>query len=70
MTIPKERTYSIQRTRDFLRSLLDPKLTPKIPKAIRSQASKCLRHFPMDLDLSVSARKLPEIWSEPERDDE
>ena len=35
-------------TRKFLLDLLDPKKTPKVPKAIRDQARMCLKHFPDD----------------------
>jgi hypothetical protein len=46
--MPKESVDSINRTRTFLRSLLDPKKTPKVPKAIREEASGCLRHYPFE----------------------
>ena len=45
MTLPVERFNSINFTREFLRSLLDPKLTPRVPY-IRQQASSMLRHYP------------------------
>jgi hypothetical protein len=51
MTIPEERIYSIKRTREFLRSLLDPKLTPRVPRSVRKDAYWCLRHYPADYDL-------------------
>jgi len=35
MTIPSERTRSLIYARDFLFGLLDPKKTPKVPRAIR-----------------------------------
>jgi hypothetical protein len=52
MTIPIERSRSIRQTREFLRALLDPKKTPKIPSKIRQEAYWCLRHFPSDLDIN------------------
>ena len=48
MTMPKESVYAINRTRTFLRTLLDPKKTPKVPRAIRDEASGCLRHYPFE----------------------
>ena len=51
MTLPNERFSAIINTREFLRSLLDPKKTPKVPKHIRISAYYCLRHFPSDHDL-------------------
>jgi hypothetical protein len=62
MTLPDERTRALQYSRDFLRALLDPKLTPKVPKDIRRWAARCLRHFPSDLDIAVAARKAPNTW--------
>ncbi len=61
MTLPNERTRAIINTREFLRRLLDPKKTPKIPKAIRREAYYLLKHYPWDLDLNVIAKTLPGI---------
>lgn len=60
MTLPRERTNSIHNTREFLRSLLDPKKTPKVPKAIRKEAYWCLRHFPSDHDMNYAADGAPD----------
>ena len=62
MTLPRERSLSLQNTREFLRSLLDPKLTPRIPKEIRKQAYWCLKHFPADYEVEAAAEVLPKIW--------
>jgi len=48
MTIPIEEQYALKNTRQFLRDLLQSKLTPKVPKAIRERAYQCIKHFPMD----------------------
>jgi len=64
MTLPQERSRAIEQTRNFLRDLLDPKKTPKIPKAIRTQAYWCLRHFPWDLDINRVAKVCPDIFGE------
>jgi len=61
MTLPDERTRSVQKAREFLRRLLDPKQTPKIPKAIRKEAYWVLKHFPSDLDLHKAA-EASEVW--------
>jgi len=61
MTIPIERAYSLQNTREFLRSLLDPKKTPRIPKWIRTEAYKCLKHYPSDFDIQQIQKKCPEV---------
>lgn len=52
MTLPDERIRAIKNTREFLRRLLDPKATPKVPKSIRTEAYWCLRHYPGDLYLN------------------
>lgn len=46
MTLPEERRKAIIMTREFLRELLDPKKTPRVPKAIRKRAYWCLKHYP------------------------
>jgi len=51
MTLPNERFASIARTRQFLGALCDPKRTPGIPKPIRDEASRCLKHYPTPLDM-------------------
>lgn len=63
MTLPHERTYSIERTRNFLRDLLDPKKTPKVPKVIREKAYRCLRHFPWDLHINQAAKVAPDVFA-------
>lgn len=57
MTIPLERTYAVKNTRQFLLDLLDPKLTPRVPKSIREQAYHCLRHYPTDFDMDMIAER-------------
>jgi hypothetical protein len=44
----QEEIYAISRTREFLRSLVDPSKTPRITKTIRKEASSCLRHYPLE----------------------
>ena len=46
MTLPIERTQAVLRTEEFLKDLLDPKKTPRVPKDIRTMARSCLRHYP------------------------
>lgn len=64
MTLPNERRRSIEVTRDFLRDLLDPKKTPRVPRAVRDRAYRCLRHYPWDLHLDKAARLAPELFGE------
>ena len=65
MTLPDERYRAIIRARDFLRDLLDPKKTPKVPKKIRREAYYALKHFPWDMEIDYLAEKSPEILEKP-----
>ena len=64
MTLPDERFRSIQRTEEFLESLLNPKKTPRISKKIREEAGRCLRHYPSYHNLKELERAAPEIIQE------
>lgn len=46
MTTHDERIRAIKNTGEFLYSLLDPKKTPRVPRAVREVAYACLRHYP------------------------
>ena len=61
MTLPDERYRAIKYTEEFLKSLLDPKVTPRVPKAIRQRAYSLLRHYPDGHYLDVLATKCPSI---------
>lgn len=50
MTMPSEAANAIIYAHQFLRDLIDPRKTPRVPKAIREQARSCLRHYPFDCD--------------------
>lgn len=52
MTLPSERANAVKRARQFLYDLLDPKKTPRVPRAIRMQARSVLKHYPGDLYLN------------------
>lgn len=51
MTLLSERLNSLNLARKFLFSLLNPKETPKVPKKVRLQAARILKHFPGEYDL-------------------
>ena len=61
MTLPNERYNAIKRTENFLKDLMDPKKTPRVPREIRKQAYYCLRHYPGNYDLDVLATKCPTV---------
>lgn len=62
MTLPNERYQAIQNTRKFLRSLLDPKQTPKVPRWIRREAYYCLKHYPGDCDWMRAEKSFKEVF--------
>jgi hypothetical protein len=47
MTLPHKEAYAIARTRQFLFDLLDPKATPRVPKAVRKRAHTLSKHYPL-----------------------
>ena len=59
MTIPYERTRSLLETNLFLHELQDPKLTPRVPAAVREIARKLLRHYPSYSDIELVHKALP-----------
>jgi hypothetical protein len=68
MTLPDERYRAVKKARDFMRDLLDPKKTPKIPSAIRQRAASCLRHFPWEYDMEKVAEECPDVFDNPDKD--
>ena len=51
MTLPYERRFAVTNARQFLRDLLDPKLTPRVPRSIRKRAGRLLKHYPNEFDM-------------------
>lgn len=71
MTLPDERSRAVANAQQFLFDLLDPKKTPKVPKAIRQRAGRILKHYPGVYYLNQSADTLPDIWGEvPKKEDQ
>lgn len=66
MTLPNERTRAIVNTRNFLYDLADPKKTPRVPKAVRQEALRVLKHYPWNLHLDITAAVMPDIWGKTE----
>jgi hypothetical protein len=57
MTLPYERTRAVVNTHDFLLELLDPKKTPRVPKAVRDQARHLLRHYPSEYEMDIISER-------------
>jgi hypothetical protein len=64
VTLPYERKNAVKRTEKFLTDLLDPKVTPRVPKEIRKHASSCLRHYPREYDMEEAQRLAPSVFGE------
>lgn len=63
MTIPFERYRAVVQTEEFLKELLDPKKTPRVPKDIRRQALWCLRHYPSKYEMDRAAKQAPDLFA-------
>ena len=59
MTLPDERYRSLVATKYFLVQLCSPRLTPRIPRAVRKEALSLLKHFPSDYHLNLICEKIP-----------
>ena len=46
MTLPIQERDALLWTEEFLKDLLDPKKTPRIPRKVRDRAVSCLHHYP------------------------
>ena len=51
LMINEDEYHSLKQTYCFLCDLIDPKKYPNIPKKIRTNASLCLRNYPIREDL-------------------
>lgn len=64
MTVPAERTRAVLAAERFLTDLVILR-KPKVPREVRDQARRILRHFPGEYDIARSADKLPDVWGPP-----
>lgn len=67
MTMPDERMRSLVQTREFLHELTQASLTPGVVKAIRTQANRLLRHYPLLMELDLLARRCPAVLAPPQQ---
>jgi hypothetical protein len=61
MTLPDERYRAIQQTRQFLSDLLDRTIYPRVPREVRAEARRLLKHYPFNFDLDRLSEKSPDI---------
>lgn len=66
MTTAYERTKSVIETRQFLQRLAFGDDAASYSH-VQSVALRLLRHYPLDVDLDVSAAALPGVWAVHER---
>jgi len=64
MTMPNERRWAVNNTRQFLVDLMDPKKTPRVPKEIRKEAYRCIKHYPGKYHMDKAAIEAPEVFGE------
>ena len=64
MTLPFERKSAVNTTRQFMFDLLDPKKTPRVPKYVREQARRCLKHYPLDFEMQRASEEAPGIFGD------
>ena len=64
MTMNYERRNAVNRTRELLFDLLNPKKTPRVPKAIREEARCCLKHYPGEYYMEIAKEQAPEIFGD------
>lgn len=64
MTTPSERTRAVVHTAEFLRDLTMPSVTPEVPRAVREEARRLLRHYPGRGDMSLVHEVMPQWFGE------
>ena len=53
MSLPDEKRRAVASVRQFLFNLLDPQKTPRVPKAVRQEARRVLKHYPLDCEIQI-----------------
>ena len=63
MTLPDERYRALRCGQQMLLDLLNPKVTPKVPKYIRQRANSILRHYPDSYHFTKIVETMPEDFA-------
>ena len=63
MTLPDERYRALRCGQQMLLDLLNPKVTPKVPKYIRQRAYSILRHYPDSYHFTKIVETMPEDFA-------
>lgn len=51
MSLPEEKLRAMVSSRQFLFDLLDPKKTPRVPRAVRKTAHRLTKHWPFPFEI-------------------
>lgn len=62
MTIPAERTRALVYAHVFLKDLLNPGVTPGVPKDVRETARWLLRHYPEPSTVEYAHNLCPQLF--------
>lgn len=60
MTLPDERYRAVMQTKKFLEELLT---TPRLPKSVKDDARRCLRHYPSEWDMEQASEASPHVFA-------
>ena len=63
VTLPDERYRALRCGEQLLLDLLNPKVTPKVPKYIRQRALAVLRHYPSSYQFTKMLETMPEEFT-------
>ena len=63
MTLPDERYRALRCGEQLLLDLLNPKVTPRVPKYIRQRALGVLRHYPSSYHFIKIVETMPEEFA-------
>lgn len=61
MTIPSERYRALLQGKELIESLCSSSQTPRVPKHIREQAHRVLRHYPSEWEFQEMADACPDL---------
>jgi hypothetical protein len=64
MTLPDERYRAVLAAERLLKDILNPRVTPRVPRDIRNRAAAALRHYPDLRDMQAAAQTSPHIFAE------
>jgi len=62
MTLPYERRWAVNNTREFLSDLLCQ--DDSVPEEIKEEAYRCLRHYPGEYHMEEARKAAPEVFGD------